>query len=79
MVRKNFRTAPYFIMHAHLIGDILNNKASYMMLMKYGAVRKFCQNMSQQLLIQFNQVFHEKLCNTNLVEGCSKPDPVSTL
>ena len=30
MVKKNFRTAPYFIMHAHLIGDILKNKAPYM-------------------------------------------------
>ena len=25
-VWKNFRTAPYFIMHAHLNGDTLNNK-----------------------------------------------------
>ena len=29
-IRKNFRTAPYLIMHAHLTGDTLNNKAPYM-------------------------------------------------
>ena len=29
-VRKNFRTAPYLIMHVHLTGDTLNNKAPYM-------------------------------------------------
>ena len=28
--RKNFRTAPYLIMHVHLTGDTLNNKAPYM-------------------------------------------------
>ena len=27
---KNFRTAPYLIMHVHLTGDTLNNKAPYM-------------------------------------------------
>ena len=27
---KNFRTAPYLIMHVHLTGDTLNNKAQYM-------------------------------------------------
>ena len=29
-IRKNFRTAPYLIMHIHLTGDTLNNKAPYM-------------------------------------------------
>ena len=29
-VGKNFRTAPYLIMHVHLTGDTLNNKAPYM-------------------------------------------------
>ena len=28
--RKNFRTAPYLIMHVRLTGDALNNKAPYM-------------------------------------------------
>ena len=28
--KKIFRTAPYVIMHAHLIGDTLNNKAPNM-------------------------------------------------
>ena len=28
--RKNFSTAPYLIMHVHLTGDTLNNKAPYM-------------------------------------------------
>ena len=27
---KNFRTAPYLIMHVHLTGDTLKNKAPYM-------------------------------------------------
>ena len=26
---KNFRTAPYLIMHVHLTGDTLKNKAPY--------------------------------------------------
>ena len=30
ILRKNFRTAPYLIMHVHLTGDTLNNKAPYM-------------------------------------------------
>ena len=29
-LREKFPHSPYFLMHAHLISDTLNNKASYM-------------------------------------------------
>ena len=44
-LREKFPHSPYFLMHAHLISDTLNNKAPfYVCIMTYGAARKFCQN-----------------------------------
>ena len=48
--RKNFCTAPSFVIHANLIGDALNNKAPYI----YGCIMMgLCGNFAQ-----VNSAFH---------------------